>query len=358
MDAGDQGDRAEAGIRSGPIPDDCMVRPDISIRQLRYFVTVAEERHFRRAAARLHISQPPLTQRIQAMERDLGIQLFTRTGHRIELTEAGRLVLAEAQAALAQVDRVREVARRAEKGEVGHLRIAVVYSVPFIPAFTQATKAFQNDYPGVVLDLVHRNSAEGIEGLRERKLDICVMRRATVRLPGIQRMTVARDRLMLVLPADHPKAASDTVSLRDVAEERFILFPSEHKTALHGQITDMWERAELTPRVSLEAESAFAMLVLVATGFGNAILPSLLSGIHMPNVVWKPLDMDEQWTSSSIIMLYRGEGPNAKIQSRYIDYIQKYSAELTDQDGAAAGPVHVVRDAMSSDALEAAGGGR
>jgi len=126
---------------------------NLTLKQLDYFVAVAKERHFRRAAERLHISQPPLTQRIQAMERDLGVQLFTRTGHRIELTEAGRLVLAEAQAALAQVDRVREVAQRAEQGKAGHLRIAMVCSVPFIAAFTHATKAFQSDYPGVVLDL-------------------------------------------------------------------------------------------------------------------------------------------------------------------------------------------------------------
>jgi DNA-binding transcriptional LysR family regulator len=174
-----------------------IVRSDISIRQLRYFITVAEERHFHRAAARLHVSQPPLTQRIQTLERDLGVQLFTRTGHRIELTEAGRLVLAEARAALAQVDRMREVARRAGHGEAGHLRISIVYSVPFLQAFTRATKAFQSDYPDVVLDLVHRNSTEGIEGLRERKLDICLMRREAVRLHGFQQMTVAKDQLML-----------------------------------------------------------------------------------------------------------------------------------------------------------------
>jgi DNA-binding transcriptional LysR family regulator len=331
------------------------VPANLTLKQLSYFVAVANEGHFRRAAERLHVSQPPLTQRIQALERDLGIQLFTRTGHRIELTEAGRLVLAEARAALTQVDRVREVARRVENGEAGRLRISIVCSVPFIPAFARATKAFQRDYPGVVLDLVHRRPVQGIEELRERRLDICLTRREPVLLPGIRQMTVARDQLMLVLPADHFAAAAEKVSLREVAQERFVVFPREQKMTLHALMMDLWARAELTPRIALEADNAVSMLSLVATGFGNAILPSLLSGIHMPNVVWKPLDMDEQWTSSSIIMLYRGEGPNAKIQSRYIEYIQRYS-ELIDQDGAAAGPVHVVRDAISFDALEADGG--
>src|ERR1044071_4332321 len=108
------------------------MRPNLSIRQLRYFVTIAEEQHFRRAAERLHISQPPLTQGIQAMERDLAIQLFARRGNKVELTEAGKLILPEARAVLAQIDRLRDLAHQAEQGEAGHLRIAVTMSVPFI----------------------------------------------------------------------------------------------------------------------------------------------------------------------------------------------------------------------------------
>jgi DNA-binding transcriptional LysR family regulator len=301
-----------------------IVRPNISIRQLRYFVTIAEERHFRRAAERLNVSQPPLTQGIQAMERDLAIQLFTRRGHRIELTEAGKLILPEARAVLAQVDRLREVAHQAERGEAGHLRIAVTMSVPFIPAFTGATKAFQSDYPGIVLELVQENSNQAVEALREHKIDICLIRRVSVLWPGFDQMTVARDRLMLVLPSDHAKAAIERVSLSEIAEERFILFRGP---ALCGQIMDVWARTKLTPRVDLEAWNGFAILALVAAGFGNAILPSLLSGIHMPNIVWKNIDMNEQWTSSSIVMISRSEAQNEKIVSRFVNYIQRYSSE-------------------------------
>jgi DNA-binding transcriptional LysR family regulator len=290
-------------------------------------VTVAEERHFRRAAERLHVSQPPLTQGIQAMERDLGIQLFARRGHRIELTEAGEVMLPEARAVLAQIDRLREVARQAEQGEAGHLRIAVTMSVAFIQAFTRATKAFQSDYPEIVLELVQGNSVQAIAALRQHKVDICLIRPVSFRLPGFDQMTVTRDRLMLVLPSDHPEAAAENVSLSKLAEERFILFRGEQKTALHGQIMDVWARAGLTPRVVLQAWNGFAILTLVAAGFGNGILPSLLSGIHMPNVVWKNIDMDEQWTSSSIVMTYRTEAPNEKILSRFVKYIQQYSSE-------------------------------
>lgn len=303
----------------------------LTLRQLSYFVAVAEERHFRRAAERLHISQPPLTQRIQAMERDLGVQLFTRKGHVIELTKAGRLVLTEAQAALTQVARVREAARKAEQGEVGNLRIAVVISVPFIPAFSEAIKAFQHDYPGVVVDLVQTNSSEGIEALRQRKIDLCLVRRVSLHLDGLRQMTVARDRLMLVLPANHPKAVGEKIPLSDLAEERFILYPGEKRTALYGHIMDVWARTGLTPRIAQEAESGLAILALVAAGFGNAILPSTLSGLHMPNVVWRHIDMDERWTSSSIIMLHREESLSEILPSRFIDYVRQYSSETIEK---------------------------
>jgi DNA-binding transcriptional LysR family regulator len=314
------------------------VRPRLTLRQLDYFVTIARERQFRRAAERLHMSQPPLTQSIQEMERHLGIQLFNRIGNRIELTEAGRLVLTEAEATLAQAGRVEEVARRAENGEAGHLRISIVCSVPFIPAFARATKAFQSDYPGVVLDLVHRGPTQAIEELRERRLDICLTRREPILRTGIKQMTIARDRLMLVLPADHSAACAEKVSMREVAQERFIVFPREEKRILHAMMMDLWARAELTPRISLETDSPVSMLSLVATGFGNTILPSLLSGIHMPNVLWKPIDIDERWTPSSIVMLYREDGATDKVQARYIDYIRRFVAEGFCDHAVADGP--------------------
>jgi DNA-binding transcriptional LysR family regulator len=305
----------------------------MSLRQLRCFVTVAEELHFRRAAERLHISQPPLTQRIQEMERDLGVELFLRAGHRVELTEAGRLVLAEARATLAQADRVREVARLAAQGEAGNLRVSVVVSASFIPAFNEATNAFQRDYPKVTLELTETTSRGAMEALQQRKTDICVVRRGVQLIEGVQQMELARDQLMLVMPSNHPKAAAAKVALQDVVDERFIAFASENSLTLSGQVMGLWSRLGLTPRVAQKADNALAILGLVAAGVGNAILPSTVSAIHIPNVVWKPIDMDEQWTASAIVMLYRSDFRNEKLQSRFIEYIERYAsdADLIDR---------------------------
>ena len=299
----------------------------MSLRQLRCFVTVAEELHFRRAAERLHISQPPLTQRIQEMERDLGVELFLRAGHRVELTEAGRLVLAEARATLAQAERVREVARLAAQGEAGNLRVSVVVSASFIPAFNEATNAFQRDYPKVTLELTETTSRGAMEALQQRKTDICVVRRGVQLIEGVQQMELARDQLMLVMPSNHPKAAAAKVALQDVADERFIAFASENSLTLSGQVMGLWSRLGLTPRVAQKADNALAILGLVAAGVGNAILPSTVSAIHIPNVVWKPIDMEEQWTASAIVMLYRSDFRNEKLQSRFIEYIERYASE-------------------------------
>jgi DNA-binding transcriptional LysR family regulator len=300
----------------------------LTLRQLFYFVTVAEERQFHRAATRLHISQPPLTQRIQALERDLGVQLFTRTGNQIELTEAGRLVLAEAQAMLEQADRLREVARRAGQGEAGNLRVWIVGSVTFVGTFIEATAAFQRDHPGVVLDLVQTTARVAFEALQQGRIDVCILRRvAPSHLNGLQQMVIARDRLMLVLPSSHPKAHWEKVALADVAEERFIGYGIVNGGALQHQIMELWRRADLVPRVSQLCEHGAAILALVACGFGNAILPSTINGIHMPNVVWKPIDMDEQWTSSAIALLHGDDTRNEKVRSRFIEYVRRFSPE-------------------------------
>jgi len=298
----------------------------LSLRQLQCFVTVAEELHFRRAAQRLHMTQPPLTQRIQAIERDLGVELFKRTGRQVELTEAGRLLLKEARAIIAQAERLQDLAHRAERGEAGRVRLGVTISVPFMPSFTRAIRAFQCDFPGVAVDLALVNSSQALEALRQRKLDIGLIRPFSAPLPADwQQTTVERDRLMLVIPSGHPQAEACKVPLTAIADERFLLFPREHGTALYGQIMDIWARAGVIPRVAQEAENGPAILALVAAGLGNAILPSALSAMKVDSVVWKQIDIEVRWTCSSIVMVHRKEARDEKVQSHFIEYVHRSS---------------------------------
>ena len=301
------------------------VRP--TLKQILYFVAVAEEEHFSRAAERLHVSQPPLTQRIQELERALGVQLFVRTGNRIDLTEAGRLALAEAKAVLAQVDRLQEVARRTGQGQMGNLNVAIVISVAFLPTFIDAVNEFRRDYPSVNLDVVQSHAGIALEMLRRGKTDVCIIRRPSPSLTnGLQRMVVARDQLMLVLPSNHPRARAEKVALSDIADEKFIASSIEDSASIwRQQIMDLWRRADVVPRITQRADNGPAMMSMVAGGFGNTILPSSFRRINMPNLVWKLIDMEEKWTSSAIVMLYSTERRNEKVRSIFIDYVRRFS---------------------------------
>jgi DNA-binding transcriptional LysR family regulator len=302
-----------------------------SLRLLQCFVAVAEELHFRRAAQRLHMTQPPLTQRIQAMERDLGVELFRRIGHSLQLTGAGRLLLKEARATLRQAERLRDVVHQAERGEAGRLRLGVTSSVPFLPSFTRAITSFQRDYPGVAVDLALVNSSQALQALRQRTLDIGLIRSLSAPLPPEwQQTTIARDRLMLVIPSGHPLAESERVPLRAIADENFLLFPRDHATALYGQIMDIWTRAGVIPRVTQEAEKGPAILALVAAGIGNAMLPSTLGAMKIDSVAWKQIDIEERWTMSSIVMVHRKEAQDERVQAHFIEYVFRFSRNGTD----------------------------
>jgi len=298
----------------------------LSLRQLFYFVTIAEERRFSRAAERLHISQPPLTQRIQALERDLGVQLFTRTGHQVELTEGGRLILAEVKSMLGQADRVQEVANRIRQGQMGSLRVSVRSSASFVPSFGEAIEAFRRDHPGVALNMIQMQCNAAIEALQQNKLDACVLRRLGPAIDGINEIVIVRDRMMLVLPSRHRMAAAPKVALDDVIDEPIIIYANE-KTPLYKQTMGLWTRNGLAPRIILKSESGLTMLGMVAGGLGNTILPSTLSQIQAPNVVWKPIDIDSHLTSSALIMCYRATGENEKVLSKFVDCIRRFASQ-------------------------------
>jgi len=305
---------------------------EITLRQLRCFVTVAEELHFGRAADKLHISQPPLSQRIRDMERDLGVELFRRIGNKVDLTEAGKIVLNAAREALAQVEGVCNVAQRVAKGEFGQLRIATAsIGTLFLPSIQQAMRTFQQEHPGVSLELTIMTSALSVEGLRRRKLDACFMRLFTLPLsPDCEAAPLAHDRLMLVLPEGHPLTAQKTIPLSAVAEEKYVSQPHRKGFALHDQIAALWDKAGLKPRVSQQAENGPALLALVAAGFGIAILPSLLQALHFKQVVWKTIDCDERWTRSSMNLVYHRDSSVERIPAAFIDCMKQHFRQTSN----------------------------
>lgn len=299
----------------------------IDLRQMRHFVTVCEELHFRRAAERLGMTQPPLTQSIQAMERELGVALLLRSRRHVELTKAGALLLTEARAALAQADRLTLVAQRAKRGEIGTLRVGFSISASFVRAFTQSVHVFQRAHPAVALEL-HRITGPHWIGLLERgEIDLCVVRPTyPIALPpGLQHVVVQRDRLMLLLHASHRLHAAQSVALSAVADEPFILHPPHDATAVHQQVKRLWAAAGIVPRVSQELVDTPTIMGLVAAGIGISILPSMQSVIRINDVIWRPIDVEHTLTDTGVVLIYPADRRSEMPQAAFLDLITQYT---------------------------------
>jgi DNA-binding transcriptional LysR family regulator len=261
----------------------------MELRHLRYFVAVAEELHFSRAAERLHIAQPPLSQQIRRLEDELGVRLFERTRRRVLLTDAGRMVLEEARRTLAQAARVVNVARRSAEGAAGFLRIGFSSSAPYttLPAIL---RRFRAQFPDVKLSLFERSSEEQVELLAADAIDAAFVRRPVENAPAsLIVKTILREPLVLALPQSHRLRRRRAVEVRALADESFILFPRHAAPGLYDQIAAMCRRAGFQPTVAQEAVQMQTIVSLVSAGLGVAIVPASIRKLHRERVAYREL---------------------------------------------------------------------
>lgn len=280
----------------------------MELRHLRYFVGVAEELHFGRAAARLGISQPPLSQQIRLLEDELGVSLFERTSRRVQLTEPGRLFLEEARRTLAQADHAVEIARRAEAGETGSLSIAFTTSVPFAPIIASALFAFRESHPTVHLDLAEMLRPEQVSAVMDRRIDIGFIRDAEA--PAIPEplvsLQVLEEPLVIAMRSDHPLAASRApVALRDLAGVPMILYSRHLGIGFNDRLTELFQEAGLTPNITQEVNGVASLLGLVTAGFGITVLSRSLTALRPDNIVYR--QFDEPRAITGLWLIHRAE---------------------------------------------------
>jgi DNA-binding transcriptional LysR family regulator len=261
--------------------------PHVELRQLRYFVAVAEELHFGRAAARVGIAQPPLSQQIQRLERELGVLLFTRTNRRVALTPAGRIFLDEARNTLAQAERAVDLVQRAGRGEAGKLAVGFVGSACY-GLLPRVLRAFRAGYPGVELALHELSSARQAVALREGRIDVGFVR-PTLNEPALRFETILREPLMAVLPEAHPLARLERVPLESLAGEGFVIFPRQLGPGLFARIVAACGRAGFAPEIVQEAVEQTTIVSLVAVGMGVSLLPASIEYLRWPGVACRPL---------------------------------------------------------------------
>ena len=263
------------------------MKPGIELRHLRSFVAVAEELHFGRAAARLGIAQPPLSQQIQRLEAGLGTRLFDRTNRRVALTDAGRALLEHAGRVLQGSAAAVEAVRRAARGESGPLRVAFAASVMFL-SLPRIIRAFRQRYPEVRLDLREMPTGLQLEALRAEELDIGFLRQPDPD-PELELETVMSEPLRAAVPVGHPLATRSRIRLESLAAEPFVLFPREIAPGLHAQVLALCRSAGFAPRVVQESRELYTTVSLVEAGMGVTIIPASVAKMGWTSVRYLPI---------------------------------------------------------------------
>ena len=298
----------------------------MELRHLRYFIAVAEELHFGRAAQALGISQPPLSQQIQALEQEIGARLFERTNRRVELSEAGRLFLAEARLVLAQVDKAADVARRAQLGQLGELKIGFTSSAPFNSSIPQAIFAFRQAFPAVHLALQEMSSKEVAEALVDESVQVGIMR--PLPLPeSLVAVELFREPLVAIIRADHPLAvgSEEGLQLSALAAEPFVFFPRSYGSGLYAQLLNLAREAGFSPLITQEAGEAMTIIGLVAAGLGVTVLPASYQRMRIDGVVYRTLLDAEANTAVWLVQRRDQHSPMAKA---FVELLTKQAVAL------------------------------
>ncbi|WP_017934444.1 LysR substrate-binding domain-containing protein [Nocardioides sp. Iso805N] len=260
----------------------------MDLRHLRYFVAVAEERHFGRAAERLHMAQPPLSQSIRQLESELGVTLLQRTTRRVDLTEAGRAYLERARGILGDVEGAADLARRVAAGSVGHLTIGCVGTATY-SVLPTLSRRLSDELPGV--DFAFRGEMlvpDQLTALHDGAIDVALLR------PPVADLSLAveplrNDRLMVAVPADHGLAARAEIRARDLARVDLIVHSADRRSVMYGVVLRLLHDAGVEPQIRHEVGETSTLLTLVAGGLGAAIVPEPVTALALEGVAYRPL---------------------------------------------------------------------
>ena len=301
----------------------------MELRHLRYFIAVADELHFSRAANKLHMTQPPLSQQIRLLESELQMKLLNRTKRRVELTPVGRVFLGEARAIVAQADAAIGRTKRVQRGEVGSLSIgwmpwSDLTALPFV------IRQFSERYPDVHLEVHNLPVSEQIAALHSGKIDVgFLLQPAASGAPplavgALQTEVVMKQKLVVVAPKNHKFASKKQVEFAQLANEPYILFKRESGPIFYDYVISLYQRHGLSLNVRHEADHPSTVVGLVAAGLGITILPFATNRI-IPGVVYCYLSPNS--ASVETVLAWRPQNESALL-SKFIDTVRKYRQRL------------------------------
>jgi DNA-binding transcriptional LysR family regulator len=278
----------------------------VELRHIRYFLAVAEERHFTRAAAKVGIGQPPLSQQIKDLEGEVGAALFHRLAHGAELTEAGKAFLAGVKEMPSIAQRAIIAARRAARGETGSLRVGFTASAAFNVVVPSAIGAFRRAYPDIALTLEETNTAPLIDRLRDGTLDAAFLRPGAAGSGELQVRRLSEEPMVVALPERHHAAAFEQIDLALLKDDPFLLFPREIAPTLYDTIVDACRNAGFEPIIGQVVPHIASIVNLVAAELGVSIVPASMMQVRVTGIAYRPI-AGQSPTTQLALAYRRGE---------------------------------------------------
>lgn len=299
----------------------------MELRHLRYFLAVAEERHFGRAAQRLHIAQPPLSRQIRQLEEQLGVRLLNRTTRRVELTEAGAAYAVRARAILAAVEQANTEAQRIASGEKGTLSIGFTGSATYelLPRVSRVV--------GLALPELHLQlhgellTPDQVTALLDGRIDLGILR-PPVRDEQIMTEALSDEPMIIALPDTHRLAAAETIALPELAGERFVGYPAGRGSVVHEAMVAACAEAGFTPQVVQQAVQTSALISLVAAGLGVALVPESVAHLAIAGITYRPISGAPPRVE--LVAAYRAADPSPQLR-RVLQVIREMFAESVGQ---------------------------
>ncbi|MYN26347.1 LysR family transcriptional regulator [Duganella levis] len=284
----------------------------MEFRQLRYFLAVAEHLHFTVAAERLGIAQPPLSQQIIKLEREIGTQLFIRHPRRVELTEAGVIFKERARRVLDDANDALEHVKMAARGESGNLSIGFAGSTVFHPTVARLLRRFREDYPGVKIRTEESNSTALLGKLADAQVD-CAMIRLPLDCGDLTVTPLVQEKMIAVLPSGHALGRRRTIDLKQLAADPFILYPRAINPELYDAIISACHVAGFSPRIEMESPQISSGVNMVAAGFGVAIIPESIGQFRSEGVTYQ--DLRNQGLGTAIALITRPREKSVTVQN-------------------------------------------
>ncbi|MEX3982514.1 LysR family transcriptional regulator [Paraburkholderia sp. EG287A] len=291
----------------------------MEFRHLKYFVTVAEERHFTRAAERLGMAQPPVSQQVQKLEHEVGAPLFRRLTRGVELTDAGRVLYEDARKILDLVEQARCRVKSAARGLTGSVRVGLASSVTFHPVIPEVVWAYRESHPQVTISPSESNISALVDDLTQERIDVAVIRQTS---PVSERVKIAPlldERMLLVLPPAHRLADSAHIGLADVAQERLILFPRSIAPVLYDDVISACQCAGFSPQLGQESTQVASAVSMVAAGFGVTVVPHSIQQLHHSGVTYHEIEGTQP--TAQIVVAYRS-GESSKVVRDFVHTAQ------------------------------------